>query len=77
MNWAYQFAPIRSVSVALGAIDTPMFRANPEGAKEVSKKTLLQRVGTPQEVAETFVYIAGCDYLTATEFVLDGGSFNR
>ena len=76
-NWAYQFAPIRSVSVALGAIDTPMFRANPEGGKKVSEGTLLRRVGTPEEAAATFVYIAGCNYLTATEIFLDGGSFNR
>jgi 3-oxoacyl-[acyl-carrier protein] reductase len=77
LNWARQFAPIRSIGVVLGGIDTSMLRTNPEGVKEVGEQTLLRRAGTPEEAAETYVYAASCRYLTATEIVLDGGSFNR
>lgn len=76
-NWAEQFAPIRSVSIVLGAIDTPMLRANPNGTKEASRETLLKRAGTPEEVAETVLYLANCRYVNAMELCLDGGSFNR
>jgi pteridine reductase len=76
-NWAREFAPIRSISIILGGIDTPMLRANPHSKKEIADETLLKRAGTPQEVAETVLYIARNNYITATEIYLDGGSVNR
>lgn len=77
MNWAYQFAPIRSVGIVIGGIDTPMLRTNPNGAKEVAEQTLLKRAGNPEEIAKAYLFAAACRYLTATEIVVDGGSFNR
>jgi NAD(P)-dependent dehydrogenase (short-subunit alcohol dehydrogenase family) len=77
LNWAHQFAPIRSVAITLGTINTPMLWTNPNGAKEAAEDTLLRRAGEPEEVAQTVLYIATCRYLTATEIILDGGSKNR
>lgn len=76
-NWATQFAPIRSVGVVLGAIDTPMLTTNPKGKKEASEGTLLRRVGSPEEVAKTYHFIAMCRYITGTEIVLDGGMLHK
>ncbi len=77
MSWAYELAPIRSVGIVIGGIDTPMLQTNPNGATEVAEQTLLRRPGTPEEVAEAYYFAAACRYLTATEIVVDGGSFNR
>ncbi len=77
LNWAYQFAPIRSVAIIIGGIDTPMLRTNPNGTREVAEQTLLKRAGKPEEIAETYAFVASCRYITATEIVVDGGSFNR
>jgi pteridine reductase len=36
-------------------------------------ETLLGRVGSPADVAEAVVYLAGADYVTGTTLVVDGG----
>ncbi len=77
VSWAYSHAPIRAVALVLGAIDTPMFRSNPTAALEIATRTLLRRVGRPEEVAEAVLFIASCRYLTATEIILDGGNLGR
>lgn len=77
LSLAHQIAPIRSVAVVLGGINTPMLQVNPRAAQEVGEQTLLKRAGTPEEVAQTYLYAASCRYLTATEIILDGGSQNR
>ena len=36
-------------------------------------ETLLRRVGSPEDVAEAVVYLAGANYVTGTTIVVDGG----
>ena len=74
LNWAYEFAPIRSVALVLGAIDTPMCRLNPQSAEEIEQRTLVRRMGTPAEVAEAVLFVAGCRFVNATQIVVDGGN---
>jgi NAD(P)-dependent dehydrogenase (short-subunit alcohol dehydrogenase family) len=35
--------------------------------------TLLGRVGSPADIADAVVYLAGADYVTGTTLVVDGG----
>jgi NAD(P)-dependent dehydrogenase (short-subunit alcohol dehydrogenase family) len=76
LNWAYEFAPVRSVALVLGAIDTPMCRLNPLSVDEVQSRTLAGRMGRPVEVADAVLFAAGCGFLNATEIVLDGGTIS-
>jgi pteridine reductase len=36
-------------------------------------ETLLRRVGSPEDVADAVVFLAGADYVTGTSLVVDGG----
>jgi NAD(P)-dependent dehydrogenase (short-subunit alcohol dehydrogenase family) len=50
----------------------------PDGAGEqkqrwAAEKSLLKRVGTPEDVAETVVFLAEMDFITGTVLTVDGG----
>jgi citronellol/citronellal dehydrogenase len=67
---------IRAVCVACGAIDTEGFRAYGDGwIEEATRAVPLGRLGTPEEVASTIVFLAsaGGRYITGTTVVVDGG----
>jgi 3alpha(or 20beta)-hydroxysteroid dehydrogenase len=68
---------IRVNSVHPGMIDTGMIRgyAGEEGMKWGGQKVALKRVGTPEDVAPMYVYLASDEsqYSTGAEFVVDGG----
>jgi NAD(P)-dependent dehydrogenase (short-subunit alcohol dehydrogenase family) len=36
-------------------------------------ETLLERVGTPEDVADAVVYLAGAQFVTGSSLVVDGG----
>ena len=38
-----------------------------------AEETLLGRIGTPDDVAEAVVYLAGASFVTGTSLILDGG----
>jgi NAD(P)-dependent dehydrogenase (short-subunit alcohol dehydrogenase family) len=38
-----------------------------------AKETLLQRIGSPADVADAVLYLAGASYVTGTTLVVDGG----
>jgi 3alpha(or 20beta)-hydroxysteroid dehydrogenase len=68
---------IRVNSIHPGPIDTPMvaelgFRRGPGGMPDIP----LQRVGVPEEIAATAVFLASDEssYITGTEIHVDGGS---
>lgn len=77
LQWAQDLRPIRSVALTLGAVDTPMLRANPRGVEEAKKESLLSRAIRPEEIAETVAFIAACEAVNATDLCIDGGSYNR
>ena len=36
-------------------------------------ETLLQRIGSPDDVADAVIYLAGAEFVSGTSLVVDGG----
>ena len=65
-------------AVAPGYIDTDMTRAIPEAAKvELAAQIPLGRIGTPKDLVEAFLFLAGegGGYVTGQVIQVDGGLF--
>jgi pteridine reductase len=45
----------------------------PDQEERRAAETLLRRVGSPEDVAEAVLYLAGADFVTGTSLVVDGG----
>lgn len=70
---ALELAPlIRVNAVAPGAVLAPP-HYGPEKLKQVAARTLLQRWGSPQDVADAVVFLARADYITGETLTVDGG----
>lgn len=71
---------IRVNIVSPGPVGTPgLEKAVPEGAKEfLAAATALQRIGHPDEIAKTVLFLASdaASFITGTEIVADGGYLN-
>jgi 3alpha(or 20beta)-hydroxysteroid dehydrogenase len=69
---------IRVNSVHPGMVDTAMTRgyAGKEGMKWAAKRVALKRVGTPDDIAPMYVFLASDEssFSTGAEFVADGGA---
>jgi pteridine reductase len=59
---------VRVVGVAPGPV-----AVEPEQAERRARETLLQRVGSPDDVADAVLYLANAGYVTGTTLVVDGG----
>jgi NAD(P)-dependent dehydrogenase (short-subunit alcohol dehydrogenase family) len=77
---AAEFGPsnIRVIAVLPGAVDTPMYRTVNDSAESQSFVTnlhALKRVGTPDELARSVLYLASDDasFVTGTAMLVDGG----
>jgi pteridine reductase len=67
--FARALAPdVRVCGIAPGAV-----AVEPEQAERRAAETLLGRVGSADDVAETVVFLTGADFVTGTTFVVDGG----
>lgn len=62
---------VRVNCVALGTILPP--EEDEQWQQEMSAKTLLKRLGKPEEVAQAVLFCITCDYLTGAVIPLDGG----
>jgi pteridine reductase len=59
---------VRVCGVAPGPV-----AVEPEQEERRAAETLLRRVGSPEDVADAVVFLAGADYVTGTTLVVDGG----
>jgi NAD(P)-dependent dehydrogenase (short-subunit alcohol dehydrogenase family) len=67
--FARALAPeVRVCGVAPGSV-----AVDPAQEERRAAETLLERVGSPSDIAEAVVYLAGADYVTGTTLVVDGG----
>lgn len=73
---AKELSPIRVNAIAPGIVDTPLLDSLSEEQKEeLSKKIPLKRLATPQEIAQSILFLASdmSSYITATILEVDGG----
>ncbi|CAE6385670.1 unnamed protein product [Rhizoctonia solani] len=75
---AVDLKPIRVNAIALGLVDTELYDKIPSKFKEPlfkshSDKLLIDHVGTPEEVAEAYIFAMKCQYLTGQVIIVDGG----
>ena len=89
---AIELAPdnIRVNAVLPGAVDTPMLRAglNRENTQDhnieismrnLEKKHVIGRVGQPEEIGQTILFLADCQssFITGQSIIVDGGATAR
>jgi len=90
---AIEFAPdqIRVNAILPGAVDTPMLRAGlsrghvgegslPERLENLANKTVIGRVGKPEEIARAIYFLADnrqSSFMTGQALVVDGGATAR
>jgi len=74
---AVEIAPRRINVVSPGVIATPMFGPATDQRDEMLAKStaahLIGRPGTPEEVADGILFVAGNDFVTGTTIDVDGG----
>jgi len=73
---AKELAPtVRVNGVSPGPILWPEAEAalSPEQQQEVISKTLLQRCGTPQDIADAVLFLSSANYITGQILNIDGG----
>lgn len=75
----YAEAGIRVNEIAPGVIDTPMWRSGPgrtpEGQQRSAQGPAMKRVGRPEEIASSVLWLASDEsaYATGAVFLVDGG----
>ncbi len=79
-SFAIQFASnnIRSNIILPGPIETGMqirWKKNPKAKKSLEKFIPLNRIGKPEDIANSSVFLLSdqADYITGTEIIVDGG----
>lgn len=71
--FALALAPdVRVCGIAPGPV-----AVEPDQIERRAAETLLRRVGSPADVADAVVYLAGADFITGTTLVVDGGLLLR
>jgi pteridine reductase len=67
--FARALAPeVRVCGIAPGSV-----AVEPEQIERRAAETLVGRVGSPDDVADAVVFLAGADFVTGTTLVVDGG----
>jgi pteridine reductase len=59
---------VRVCGVAPGTV-----AVEPEQEPRRAAESVLDRIGSPDDVAEAILYLAGADFVTGTTIVVDGG----
>ncbi|MCX5890644.1 MAG: SDR family oxidoreductase [Deltaproteobacteria bacterium] len=79
---AVELAPIRVNAVSPGLVDTPIYSGMPATQKEAMFKAFaatapVKRVGRPEEVAQTVLYLMTNPFTTGSTLYVDGGYLLR
>jgi NAD(P)-dependent dehydrogenase (short-subunit alcohol dehydrogenase family) len=77
-GFAIELAPIRVNAVRPGIILTPRLTGIPEQQREpllkaAAARTLVKKLGDPDEVAEAILFLMGNGYVTGSVVTVDGG----
>ncbi len=78
LSWSRELGPkgVRVNAVAPGFIATPMVAAMPEKVlKDLEAKVPLRRLGQPEEIANTYAFLASdeASYINGTVIEVSGG----
>jgi NAD(P)-dependent dehydrogenase (short-subunit alcohol dehydrogenase family) len=76
---ALDFAPIRVNAVCAGLVKTPLWNGMSASDRETmyaenAKKLPTGRIGEPQDIAQTFLYLMQSGFTTGQIIVIDGGA---
>ena len=79
---AVDLAPLRVNMVSAGAVYTEMFSGIPKEQLEYvlasfREATLLNQVGTPEELSEAYLYCMRCTFATGSIVEVDGGRMRK
>ncbi|KAF8594249.1 NAD(P)-binding protein [Ceratobasidium sp. AG-I] len=75
---ALDLKPLRVNTISPGLVDTELIQQFPEQVRNSLIEGLLPKlpvghVGTPEEVAEAYIFAMKCQYLTGQNIIVDGG----
>lgn len=76
---ALDLAPIRVNAVCAGVVKTPLWGGMSEEEREAmyadtAKNLPVQRIGAPEDIAETYLYLMQSGFTTGQIVVIDGGA---
>ncbi|MCK6206344.1 SDR family oxidoreductase [Bacillus infantis] len=72
-------APIRVNVVSPGIVDTPLYAGMPDDQRQalfndIAQQLPVGRVAKPEDIADTYVYLAKNGFTTGTAVLIDGGA---
>jgi NAD(P)-dependent dehydrogenase (short-subunit alcohol dehydrogenase family) len=72
-------APIRVNIVSPGIVDTPIYARMPDDQRQelfngIAQQLPVGRIAQPQDIAESYVYLAKNGFTTGTAVLIDGGA---
>ena len=75
---AVDLAPLRVNCVCPGMVRTDVWNSIPAEAREeriaqMTKRQLIPRIGEPEELAQAYLYLMRCGYMTGQVLQVDGG----
>lgn len=76
---ASDLAPLRVNVVSPGLVDTPIYSGMDEATREgmfqsVAESLLVKHIAKPEEIAQTYVYLASNTFTTGTTIQIEGGA---
>jgi len=79
---AVELSPIRVNVVSPGLVDTPIYSGMPEEKRKamfnaVAGANLVKRIGKPEDIAETVLYLMSNGYTTGSTLYVEGGIMLR
>jgi NAD(P)-dependent dehydrogenase (short-subunit alcohol dehydrogenase family) len=76
---AVDLSPIRVNVVSPGIVDTPIYAGMPEQQRQgmfsaIAKQLPVGRIATPDDIAQSYVYLAKNGFTTGSTVLIDGGA---